>query len=520
MAGSHSTTGDGGQAGDGLRDHIERANDSPRGILGRAWHEWWSERDHGIAISVQSVLILVYLVCMLFFVSMGLSSGHDSEGRATFTYRLGVPSPWFKFEVYPEPLVPFRTVFNLWSSSVLIGLIGCVVFYIYWQIEKARDPKTSKWGGPAFMLGIWGVGALFAVGLGHWQGYAALNKPRVAVTSPQSPVITADPPGTLTLPTLNGKPFDWKESVAKIGVAVPPPAIAPFDAEQAKKHQEEWAKHLGVPVEYTNSLGMKFRLIPPGEFLMGCTAEELAQLRKELELAEASDFDKFVAQSSGPQHIVELSQPFYIGQYEVTVAQFRRFVEATNHQPTAERKDPSHFTWRKFVLDTDAERQPVCGVGWEDAQAFCRWLSVQTQSVYDLPNEAQWEYACRAGSQSLWSFGDDAAALSEHAIVGQKGTPYPASVGLRRANAFGLFDMHGNVDEWCLDWHNASFYGRSPLVDPVFDQAPKEAASDRVARGGAWNADAWWSRSATRAYDFPTAPTFAKGFRVVGTLSP
>ena len=105
---------------------------------------------------MQSVLILVYLVCMVCFVSMGLSSGYDSEGRVTFTYQLGVPSPWFKFEVYPEPLVPFRTVFNLWTSSVLIGLIGCVVFYIYWRIEKVRDPKTSKWGGPR---SCWASGA-------------------------------------------------------------------------------------------------------------------------------------------------------------------------------------------------------------------------------------------------------------------------------------------------------------------------------------------------------------------------
>ncbi len=139
---------------------------------------------------------------------------------------------------------------------------------------------------------------------------------------------------------------------------------------------------------------------------------------------------------------------------------------------------------------------------------------------YDLPTEAQWEYACRAGSQSLWSSGDDVATLSEQAIVGQKGTPHPASIGLRRANAFGQFDMHGNVDEWCLDWHSGDFYSRSPLSDPVFSEQPMDANSGRVARGGAWNADSRWARSATRAYDFPTSPTFAKGFRVVCHLIP
>jgi formylglycine-generating enzyme required for sulfatase activity len=258
---------------------------------------------------------------------------------------------------------------------------------------------------------------------------------------------------------------------------------------------------------------------------MGSSPEELAQLKRELEQERASDFDMFVAQSSGPRHVVELSQPFYMSQYEVTVAQFRQFVEETSYQPSAERAGNARFTWKSFVPETDPTKQPVCGVSWDDANAFCQWLTAksstdQSNLVYELPTEAQWEYACRAGSQSLWSSGDEAMALSEYAIVGQKGTPHPAVVGLRRANAFGLFDMHGNVDEWCLDWHNHDFYGRSALTDPVFNDSPKDAGSGRVARGGSWNADDWWSRSATRAYDFPTSPTFAKGFRVVGNLSP
>jgi formylglycine-generating enzyme required for sulfatase activity len=297
---------------------------------------------------------------------------------------------------------------------------------------------------------------------------------------------------------------------------VPSIASAPFDVEQAKQHQEAWAKHLGVPVELTNSTGIKLRLIPPGKFQMGSTPEELDQLKQELDQNGASDFDKFVAQSSGPLHVVEVSTAFYISQYELTVAQFRRFVEATNYQPSAEQKNASHFTWKNFASVSDTEeKQPVCGVSWDDANAFCVWLSQQTQQTYRLPTEAQWEYACRAGSQTLWGSCNNASALSEYAIVEQSGTPHPASIGLRRANAFGLFDMHGNVDEWCLDWHNKDFYGRSPLVDPAYLETPKDGGSGRVSRGGSWNARAWWSRCATRSYDFPTVPTFPKGFRVV-----
>lgn len=292
----------------------------------------------------------------------------------------------------------------------------------------------------------------------------------------------------------------------------PPLAIAPFDVSQAAAYQTLWAKHLGVPLEYVNRIGMKFRLIPPGEFLMGSTPEELSQLVSELEKAGDSEFNKFSAKSSEPRHRVRLTEPFYLGQFEVTVAQFRQFANSPQNliKPPAD----AHFSWKQFVSEPDAERQPVFGVSWDEAAAFCKWLSEREGMNYQLPTEAQWEFACRAGSQTLWSFGDDPSNLESHALVGQLGTPGPPLVGLKSANPFGLFDMHGNVDEWCLDWHNHGFYARSPLLNPAMIDQPTDAASGRVARGGSWNAAAWWSRSATRTYDFPSAPVHPKGFRV------
>jgi serine/threonine protein kinase len=154
-------------------------NTATRGVIRRAWDEWWSERDRWVAISVQAVLILVHLACMICFVSFWLSTGLDADGRATFKYTLGTPSPWFKFEVYPEPLVPFRTGFHPWSSSVLIGIAGCAAYFVYWRIEKVRNPKISKLDRPAVVLGFWCGVALMAVALGHWMGYDTMARPRV-----------------------------------------------------------------------------------------------------------------------------------------------------------------------------------------------------------------------------------------------------------------------------------------------------------------------------------------------------
>ena len=157
-----------------------------------------------------------------------------------------------------------------------------------------------------------------------------------------------------------------------------------------------------------------------------------------------------------------------------------------------------------------------CGASvWEDARAFCRWLSDQHNRLYSLPTEAQWEYACRAGSQTLWTFGDDPVLLESYAVYGDRQATAPSPVGSKQPNAFGLYDMHGNVNEWCLDWHSRDFYSKPAAgFDPICANKMEDPASGRVVRGGSWNLAAWWSRSSVRAYDFPATPAQAKGFRV------
>jgi eukaryotic-like serine/threonine-protein kinase len=285
---------------------------------------------------------------------------------------------------------------------------------------------------------------------------------------------------------------------------------APFSTEEAQAYQAAWAEKLGVPIDLTNSIGMNFKLIPPGEYDMGSTQEEIDSLLAELRDLGVGDFGKFAAQTSAPRHRVRITHPIYLARSEVTRGQYEKFVEAQKYVPSAERLGELKFNWRDFGDDPN---QPVLGVSWEDANAFCRWLIEEEGLEYSLPSEAQWEWACRAGTTTLWSHGDDVTQLAEYAVYGKGGMPEP--VESRKPNPFGLHDMHGNVDEWCYDWHMRDFYSRSPLDHPVNDVAPTDAGSGKVSRGGAWNAAAWWSRSATRTYDYAASPTLPKGFRVI-----
>jgi formylglycine-generating enzyme required for sulfatase activity len=298
---------------------------------------------------------------------------------------------------------------------------------------------------------------------------------------------------------------DLKVPAAK--AATPPPAVAPFTPAQAKSHQEAWAARLGVPVEFAHPSGVAFRLVPPGEFGMGFTDAELAAVREELNgVPNVGAYQRFAADSSGPRHTVRITRPFYLAKYETTAGQFRRFVEATGHRPTGA------IDWTTFVTPGQEDRQPVMGVSWDDAVAFGRWLG----AGYELPSEAQWEYAARAGAAGLWSFGDDPAKLIDHAVVGQSGAK-PGPVGLKRPNGFGLFDLPGGADEWCRDWHVADFYRRSPVDDPVNLDPPIDPATGRVSRGGSWNAAGVYSKAAFRSFDHPTRPALPKGFRVALT---
>ncbi len=300
----------------------------------------------------------------------------------------------------------------------------------------------------------------------------------------------------------------------------PPLAAAPFDEAQAKAHQKAWADYLGVPVEKTNSIGMKLVLIPPGEFLMGSTAEEQARF---LEDAQAGGEPWILTEK---QHRVRITRPFYLGKHEVTRGQFRQFVKETGYRTEAEQDGKGgsgsvdgEWVWvqdPRFVWNTDpgfeqTDDHPVVNVSWNDATAFCQWLSDKEGADYLLPNETQWEYGCRAGTTTSWHCGDTDTALEEYAWYSANSGGKTHPVGQLKPNGFGLYDMLGNVREWCVDESATDYRAPSPPNDPSGPPTP----SYSLHRGGGWHCSAGHCRSAIRLNDSPGNRSHKRGFRVI-----
>jgi formylglycine-generating enzyme required for sulfatase activity len=284
-----------------------------------------------------------------------------------------------------------------------------------------------------------------------------------------------------------------------------------------------------------NSIGMSLARIPAGEFLMG-----------------AADGDQDADESEKPEHKVRITKPFYIGVHEVTVGQFRAFVHDTKYQTGAETDgkgssgynpalpgfeyDKPAYTWKNLGWK-QGDEHPVLNVSWHDATAFFRWLSKKEDRTYRLPTEAEWEYACRAGSAARFITGDSIdelkgiANVQDKSLVAKKprfsnsddasyltkpvpwddGHPFSAPVGSYQPNALGLYDMLGGAAEWCQDWYGKDYYRDSRLTDP---NGP-ETGTARVVRGGAFLHQARHCRVSHRVAGAPSYHNYIIGFRVV-----
>jgi formylglycine-generating enzyme required for sulfatase activity len=281
-----------------------------------------------------------------------------------------------------------------------------------------------------------------------------------------------------------------------------------FDADEARRRQAAAAQQLSLPVEKSVDLGggvsLDLVLIPAGRFKMGSPVDE----------KDRNDDE--------PLHWVLVTQPFYLGKYEVTQEQWEKVMGA----------NPSYFK--------DA-RNPVENVSWNDAQEFLKKVNEQCESPFSpatavgagvkpaptnekcrarapfrLPTEAEWEWACRAGTRTTFCSGDTAESLANvawfRANSGSTAHPIGAThpVGTRKPNAWSLYDMHGNVFEWCEDWYGEYAGGRSHVTDPV----GPATGSVRVLRGGSWLCKPEDCRSANRGRNDPVFRGIS-GLRVV-----
>lgn len=284
-----------------------------------------------------------------------------------------------------------------------------------------------------------------------------------------------------------------------------------------------------------NSIGIELVYIEPGEFLMGSIS------RQEITSKYGGGQGDYAHEE--PLHLVQITEGFWMGRTEVTRGQFRRFVEDSGYKTTAEQRGTGGgmtkdgwrwvkgLNWQSAGIE-QTDDHPVVQVSWFDATEFCKWLSEKEKRRYVLPTEAQWEYACRAGGETAFCWGDELAGGSEYANMADESTqrwinsykemkidisPWDdgcgatAPVASFKPNAWGLYDMHGNACEWCSDLYDHDYYRNSAGYDP---KGPIEGLH-RVLRGGSWVRHPRLCRSASRHSIAPTFRSVGRGFRVV-----
>ena len=312
-------------------------------------------------------------------------------------------------------------------------------------------------------------------------------------------------------------------------------------AQQAK----EGGGENQMAVDLGGGQKLKMILIPAGEFMMGSgkSAEATAAFFNKTYGVDALKADFF--KDEHPQHRVRITRPFYLGAYHVTRGQFRQFVADTAYKTDAEKgkclgargwnaeeksfQFSKEYTWRNAGFE-QTDEHPVVNVSWNDAVAFCEWLGRREGTTYRLPTEAEWEYACRAGTTTRYYSGDDPETLAKvgnvadatakasrpnlkYAIKASDGYVFTSPVGSFQPNGFGLYDMHGNAWQWCADWYAADYYATSPVDDPT----GPDAGSNRVLRGGSWLSWPDVSRAAKRDRLTPDFRYVRSGFRVART---
>ena len=249
--------------------------------------------------------------------------------------------------------------------------------------------------------------------------------------------------------------------------------------------------------EITNSIGMELVLISAGSFMMGtqeypCPNDD--------PFTETNERKNCLSNDENPKHKVTISNSFYMGKHEVTQMQWNKVMGS----------NPANFKTEK--VEMNSRDHPVENVSWDDVQKFIRRLNQKEGgNKYRLPTEAEWEYAARAGTTTKWSCGNNESCLKNVAWYSGNSGNKTHPIGQKKPNAWGLYDMHGNVWEWVQDLYNDKYYSRSPSTDPK----GTSSGSYRVARGGGWNYSADFLRSANRYLFSPVDRYDILGFRLL-----
>lgn len=329
-------------------------------------------------------------------------------------------------------------------------------------------------GRPAWLVAI---GLLFVVVLGV---YAVFQYHR------RSELEAGGETGTAPVLGASAGSGDQQKDARLIGVI-------PFQSARAQQLQAQWASKLGQEISLTNRWKMEFRLIPPGEFSLGGTGADDAAERR-----------------------VRIDRPFWLQRTETTVGQFRAFVKATGYRTTESQglggwglvggqwTQRPEFDWSHLGEQPASDQHPAVSISWLDAMAFCRWLSEQERVVYRLPTEAEWEFACRAGSPGAVPSEAEGPELTNCAWYLDNAGGLIQPVGQKRPNAFGLCDLLGNEMEWCLD-----------VQSELTGEAARNSSSGRrVLRGGAFNEPATGVNAVSRFFQEANSPTHG-AFRVL-----
>lgn len=413
----------------------------------------------------------------------------DQEPRSVAEVRGDVPE-WLTDII--QRLLAKRPEDRIQSANELVQLL-----------QAGSSQKTSSAKRPSRLRSSMIVSVAVLVLITLWYGTTRPLQESATNSTSQasSPVVPAPPPPLSNNPP--AKPVLKRPSVVRI------------TAENAKQIQKEWSEYLGLPIERDVDLSKRQRLtlvlIPPGEFLMGADLQKMAAFVE----AESAKRNAVYLQNNlpaeSPQHLVRITRPFYLSKCEISQVQWRA-VMARDHEGAEFR----------------GSSLPVDHVSWNDAQDFLEQLNQHKTSedlAFGLPTEAQWEFACRAGSESVWHFGDNhetdlplyawfetSSGCQNH--DGESKDCRTHRVGELLPNDFGLHDMHGNVWEHCSDWYASDAYANSTIDDPV----GPPTGTEHVARGGSFRF--WWAfcRSTMRGHD-PPARRFHHGVRVAATIS-